>query len=54
MRGSASMIETSAPKLLKTEANSTPTAPEPMTMSDFGMAGRVSTCMLVRILSSGV
>ena len=39
MRGSTSMMVTSAPKLLKTEANSTPTAPEPMTISDFGSAG---------------
>ena len=28
---------TSVPKLLKMEANSTPTAPEPMTTSDLGM-----------------
>ena len=44
------MIVTAAPKLLKTEANSTPTAPAPMTMSDLGIAGRVRISMLVRIV----
>ena len=36
-RGSISRMVTSAPKLLKIDANSTPTAPEPMTTSDFGI-----------------
>ncbi len=54
MRGSASMMVTSAPKLLKTDANSTPTAPDPITTSDFGIAGSVRICMLVRMVSSAV
>ena len=37
-RGSISRIVTSAPKLLKIDANSTPTAPEPITTSDFGIS----------------
>jgi hypothetical protein len=54
IRGSASRIVTSAPKLLKTEANSTPTAPAPMTISDLGMAGRVSISIFVRMVSSAL
>ncbi len=38
MRGSISRMVTSAPKLLNSDANSTPTAPEPMTTSDFGIS----------------
>ena len=37
-RGSISRIVTSAPKLLKIDANSTPTAPDPITTSDFGIS----------------
>ena len=37
-RGSISRMVTSAPKLLKMDANSTPTAPDPITTSDFGIS----------------
>jgi hypothetical protein len=39
-RGSSSMRVTSLPKLLKIDANSTPTAPLPMMAIDFGTFGR--------------
>ena len=54
IRGRASMIVTSAPKLLNTEANSTPTAPAPMTTSDFGMAGSARISIFVRIVWSAL
>ena len=38
MRGKISMIVTFDPKRANMEANSTPTAPEPMTMSDLGIS----------------
>ena len=44
---------TSVPKLRKMEANSTPTAPAPMTMRDFGTWGMERISMLVRMRSSG-
>ena len=53
IRGSTSMIVTRAPKRACIEANSTPTAPEPITTSDFGTS--VSSSMDVEdrmVLSS--
>ena len=41
MRGSISNMLTSVPKRLNMEANSTPTAPAPMIISDFGTAVQV-------------
>ncbi len=52
MRGKNSRIVTSVPKLRKIDANSTPTAPAPITMSDFGGALRLRISMLVRIVAS--
>ncbi len=53
-RGRNSRIVTSAPKLRKMDANSTPTAPAPITISDFGGWGRARISMLVRMRSSAV
>ncbi len=47
-RGRYSRMVTSEPKLRKMEANSTPTAPAPMTMRDLGMASMERISMLVR------
>ena len=52
MRGKNSRIVTSVPKLLKIDANSTPTAPAPITISDFGGALSSRISMLVRIAAS--
>ncbi len=41
---------TSVPKLLKMEANSTPTAPDPMTTSDLGMPPMLRISILERTL----
>ena len=41
MRGSISKMLTSEPKRLNMDANSTPTAPAPMIISDFGTAVQV-------------
>ena len=48
-RGSSSMIVTSAPKLLKIDANSTPTAPLPMIAIDVGTAFMWMASSLVMI-----
>ena len=48
MRGSNSMTVTSVvPKLLKIDANSTPTAPLPITMIDLGTSRRFIASVLV-------
>ena len=52
MRGKNSRIVTSVPKLRKIDANSTPTAPAPITISDFGGALKLRISILVRIVSS--
>ena len=51
-RGRNSRIVTSLPKLRKIDANSTPTAPAPITISDLGGALRLRISMLVRMASS--
>ena len=51
-RGSISKMLTSAPNRLNMEANSTPTAPAPMIISDFGTACRFRISMFVRIESA--
>ena len=53
-RSAISMMVTGTLKLLNTDANSTPTAPEPMTISDFGSLSSERISMLVRILSLGL
>src|SRR3972149_5434834 len=50
-RGSISRIVVSVPKVLKMEANSTPTAPAPMTIIDFGCFFSSSTLTLVSTCS---
>ena len=48
MRGSSSITVTSVvPKLLKIDANSTPTAPLPITMIDLGTSRRFIASVLV-------
>ena len=52
MRGSISTTVTSVPKRLKIDANSTPTAPAPITIRLFGTAVRFRISILVRMNSA--
>ena len=52
MRGSISNMLTSEPKRRNIDANSTPTAPAPMIISDFGTCVRFRISMLVRMNSA--
>ena len=54
MRGRTSTIVTFAPKRAYIEANSTPTAPEPMTTSDFGTSASSSIEVEDRIVLSSI
>ena len=48
-RGSSSRIVTSVPKRANIEANSTPTAPAPSTINDFGisLSSRISSLVMI-------